>query len=74
MQEYARKQTAAGVPVKHISRHMLGLFQGLPGARSWRRWISENAHLQDSDYELIWHAYQTLRSVQADLNEKRDAA
>lgn len=70
MQEYCRRETAQGVPVKHISRHMLGLFQGLPGARRWRRWISENAHVQDSDHQLLANA---LRHHQA-AETTRDAA
>jgi len=64
MQDYCLVQTAQGVPIKHISRHMLGLFQGLPGARSWRRWISENAHKQHSDYQLLSRALQHYLTVQ----------
>lgn len=64
MQDYCRRQTELGVPVKHISRHMLGLFQGLPGARRWRRWISENAHLEDSDHRLISKALQYYQAIQ----------
>ena len=45
MTGYISGQTAIGVPVKNISRHVLGLFQGLPGAKRWRRYISEHAHL-----------------------------
>ncbi len=37
MTEYAAAQATAGVPIRAISRHMLGLFNGLPGARAWRR-------------------------------------
>lgn len=70
MQEYCRQQTALGVPVKHISRHMLGLFQGLPGARRWRRWISENAHKLDSDHQLIGKAFDHFQTVRL----KKDAA
>ncbi|MDZ4731783.1 MAG: tRNA dihydrouridine(20/20a) synthase DusA [Xanthomonadales bacterium] len=62
MQEYCHQQTKLGVPVKHISRHMLGLFQGLPGARGWRRWISENAHVHDSDHQLISKAFDHYRT------------
>jgi tRNA-dihydrouridine synthase A len=40
---YAEKQTQNGVPLHHISRHILGLFQGQPGARAFRRTISERA-------------------------------
>ena len=43
MQDYADKQAELGVPIKSITRHILGLFNGLPGARAWRRFISENA-------------------------------
>lgn len=35
-------EMAAGVPLRSITRHMLGLWQGMPGARSWRRTLSES--------------------------------
>jgi len=35
--DYASAQTAAGVPLKRMTRHLAGLFAGTPGARSWRR-------------------------------------
>ena len=41
---YLRLQVSRGVPAKNVSRHLLGLFQGQPGARTWRRQLSENAH------------------------------
>lgn len=41
---YAERQRAAGVPLSAMSRHLLGLFQGQPGARAWRRHLSEEAH------------------------------
>jgi tRNA-dihydrouridine synthase A len=53
---YIREQVAEGVFVKHISRHVLGLFQGLPGARVWRRYISENAHRDNSNSEILLEA------------------
>jgi tRNA-dihydrouridine synthase A len=37
MIDYAAAQAARGVPVRAIARHVLGLFNGLPGARAWRR-------------------------------------
>ena len=45
MVEYAEKHLAAGGRLGDITRHILGLFQGVPGARAWRRHLSENAHL-----------------------------
>ncbi len=41
MQAYAARQAETGTPLRPIARHMLGLFAGRPGARDWRRAISE---------------------------------
>jgi tRNA-dihydrouridine synthase A len=38
---YAEMRLAEGVPLKSMTRHILGLFNGLPGARAWRRTLSE---------------------------------
>jgi tRNA-dihydrouridine synthase A len=65
MQAYARQQVAEGVAVKHISRHLLGLFQGLPGARAWRRFLSENAFRDDNNADLLTQALAAMRSVGA---------
>jgi tRNA-dihydrouridine synthase A len=64
MTAYCRRQVKAGVPVKNVSRHLLGLFQGLPGARRWRRYISEHAHLDAANDRLLKEA---LRHMQATL-------
>ncbi|MTI13198.1 tRNA dihydrouridine(20/20a) synthase DusA [Sansalvadorimonas verongulae] len=42
--------------LNHISRHMLGLFNGMPGARRFRRLLSENAHRPDAMAELLREA------------------
>ena len=41
--QYIEQQLTEGVYLKHMTRHMLGLFQGVPGARRWRRYLSEQA-------------------------------
>ncbi len=41
---YIDRSLAAGVPLKDITRHILGLYQGLPGARRWRQILSEEAY------------------------------
>jgi tRNA-dihydrouridine synthase A len=41
MRDYAAVQVAAGAPLRAITRHMLGLFNGRGGARAWRRALSE---------------------------------
>lgn len=42
---YVERELSNGAALKHIARHVLGLFQGQPGARAWRRHLAENAHL-----------------------------
>ncbi len=54
--EYASARLAKGTPLHRLSRHVLGLFQGLPGARAFRRHISQNAHLVDAGVEVITDA------------------
>jgi tRNA-dihydrouridine synthase A len=41
MRRYAEARVAAGTPLRAITRHMLGLFNGRTGARAWRRALSE---------------------------------
>ena len=54
MAEYAaRVARDDGTPIKAIARHMLGLFQGLPGARAWRRHLSETMHRADAGTDVL---------------------
>jgi tRNA-dihydrouridine synthase A len=39
-----------------MARHLLGLFHGEPGARRWRRMISENLHRSDATAALLLQA------------------
>ena len=50
---YVERQLAAGIPLGQLTRHILGLFQAVPGARAWRRHISENAHRPGAGVEVI---------------------
>ncbi len=56
MRPYVEAELARGIALKHISRHLLGLFQGEPGARAFRRTISEGAHLPGASWDLIERA------------------
>jgi tRNA-dihydrouridine synthase A len=57
---YIDREMRRGVPLKSITRHMLGLFQGRPGARAWRRHISENAHLAGAEPSLLRDALSMM--------------
>jgi len=50
---YVERNLSQGMPLNRITRHILGLFQGCPGARRWRRYLSENAHLPGAGTEVI---------------------
>ncbi|MBV4369166.1 tRNA dihydrouridine(20/20a) synthase DusA [Erwinia phyllosphaerae] len=53
MYPYIERELAQGTYLGHITRHMLGLFQGIPGARQWRRYLSENAHKAGANVETV---------------------
>jgi tRNA-dihydrouridine synthase A len=53
---YIEQQLKQGVYLKHMSRHLLGLFQGQPGAKAWRRFISENAYKDGVGIEVLRRA------------------
>jgi len=60
---YLERQVKAGTAVKHISRHLLGLFQGLRGAKAWRRYLSENAFRDDDNTQLLNQALAAMQNV-----------
>lgn len=50
---YMDRESRRGVPFYAMARHALGLFQGEPGARAWRRHISENGHRTGAGTEVV---------------------
>lgn len=60
MMPYIEQRMRAGRPLKSITRHMLGLFQGQPGAKRWRRYLSENVHLPGANTDVIRHALKLI--------------
>ena len=53
---YVQAQLARGVLLKHIVRHVLGLFAGQPGGRAFRQVLSEGAHKPGTDWKLVEQA------------------
>jgi tRNA-dihydrouridine synthase A len=50
---YVERELAGGTALKHIARHILGLFQGQPRARAWRRHLAEHAHRAGAGVEVL---------------------
>lgn len=59
LRPYVEAELARGTALKHISRHLLGLYQGQPGARTFRRTISEGAHLPGAGWALLEQALES---------------
>jgi len=64
---YARRQIERGSQLNHITRHVLGLYQGVPGARKFRRHLSENAYRKGAGAEVLAQAHALV----SDSNDKQ---
>jgi len=53
---FVERELATGTPLNRITRHILGLFQGRPGAKAWRRHLSEQAHQPGAGIEVLTQA------------------
>jgi tRNA-dihydrouridine synthase A len=72
---YVERQLARGVPLSAMTRHILGLFQGMPGARAWRRYLSEQAHRTGAGIAVIQAALQQVpesKLPEALVSEERE--
>ena len=63
MAEYAQHAMARGDRLSAITRHMLGLYGGEPGAREYRRTLSEGARSPEAGPELFRRAIPTIRAL-----------
>lgn len=62
MRPYIEDQLERGLALKHITRHLLGLFHGQPGGRAFRQVLSEGAHRPGADWSLIEQALEITRA------------
>ncbi len=62
MLPYVEAHLADGGRLHQITRHMLGLFAGRPGARGWRRMLSEGAVRENAGPEVILQALDSIAS------------
>lgn len=58
---YVEQQLQRGSALNHITRHILGLYQGVPGARKFRRHLSENAFKKDAGCSVLEDAFNLVR-------------
>ena len=65
MLPYIEIELAKGARLNQITRHMLGVFAGRPGARRWRRVLSEGSHIDGAGPELVLSALDEIRQFAA---------
>ncbi|MEM6391135.1 MAG: tRNA-dihydrouridine synthase, partial [Pseudomonadota bacterium] len=53
MEPYIAAHLGDGGSLHQVTRHMLGLYAGQPGARSWRRILSEGATRAGAGLEVL---------------------
>ncbi len=62
MMDYIHRVSAGDTQLKHVTRHMLGMYHGLPGAKKWRRLISEKACKAGAGVEVLEEAMSDLKA------------
>ncbi|MBK8326430.1 MAG: tRNA dihydrouridine(20/20a) synthase DusA [Moraxellaceae bacterium] len=60
---FMEQELAAGVPLMQMTRHILGLFQGMKGARKWRQHLSTYAHQRHQGLALVKEAADFIDNV-----------
>ena len=65
MRPYIERELARGTPLHSITRHMLGLYAGRPGARAWRRSLSELGRRDGADMGAVARACAAAEGLAA---------
>lgn len=63
MQTYIERQEVPYFKPWHAVRHMLGLFQGQPGGRVWRRYLSQNGTGKQPDPNLLMNGLAAMHET-----------
>ena len=71
---YVEQQLSCGVHLNHITRHILGLYQSVPGARKFRRHISENAHKPNAGVDVLIDARELVRAASSRMESESSSA
>ncbi len=60
MLPYLAAEVEKGVPLARMTRHLFGLFTGVPGARAWRQHLSEHATLPGANEGVVRDALRAI--------------
>jgi tRNA-dihydrouridine synthase A len=68
---YIETELGQGTRLNHMTRHILGIFNGQPGGRLFRRYISEHAHRPNAGIEVLEHALNLSEQALLTMQSKR---
>ncbi|MEO0542754.1 MAG: tRNA dihydrouridine(20/20a) synthase DusA [Pseudomonadota bacterium] len=77
MVDYVDRHVASGGRANHVTRHMVGLFNGIPGARRWRQILSTDAVEAGASGAVVRKAFEAITSeaeLAADEKRRPEAA
>ena len=57
---YIESQLRQGIPLSRLIRHIIGLYRGEPGAKQWRRYLSEYGNRKTGDMETLYQAEKLI--------------
>ena len=69
--KYTEEQLSLAIPLNHMTRHILGLFHGQPGAKAWRRHLSENSTKKGAGIEVLQQAKEIQGIHQKEFDLKK---
>ncbi|ESQ74349.1 tRNA dihydrouridine(20/20a) synthase DusA [Asticcacaulis sp. AC402] len=69
---YIQARLEEGVPLSHLTRHILGLMHGLPGARAFRRILTVDSIAPGAGLDVIDRAVEAVRDAAAAAAARRD--
>ena len=67
MEPYIEEKLAEGVPLSAITRHMLGLFVGVPGAKRWRRSLTESAQVNGLNFAFLERTLTQIENLHSNI-------
>jgi len=70
---FVREEITRGTYLNHMTRHILGLYHGMPGGKVFRRVLSERAYKKDSSAELILEAIAAVEQAAQSTRAKQSS-
>lgn len=69
--EYIEQQLKTGASLHSMTRHILGLYQGQPGARAFRRHLSENSHQHGNELDVMRKAVEIVKNTPENISSEK---